>query len=98
MTGYFLSYAAVVFLSPSGDGLAVSICRVFESFRLHTSVVVIVLDSPFRVIVRVVLMVSFLPSEDQVATDLLSPIRELFVLSLPSREYLEVTLVTDQGQ
>ena len=49
-------------------------------------------DKIAKVIVMV-LIVSFFPSDDHVATDLLSPMRAVLMLSLPSRVYLDVVVL-----
>ena len=51
--------------------MVVSIWSVLPSVRLHTSAEVIVIDSPFLDMVLVVFIVSFFPSDDHVAKDLL---------------------------
>jgi len=74
--------------------MVVSIWSVLPSVRLHTSAEVIVIDSPFLDMVLVVFIVSFFPSDDHVAKDLLSPMREVLILSLPSRVYFEVVVLS----
>ena len=83
----------MVTLSPLGVVDVVLTVRVFASVRVQIAVDFICIDSPFMFIVRVVTIVSVLPSADHVTVDLLSPLGFVLTHSLPSRVYFSVVVV-----